>query len=99
MKSMRSGLARARGLGAAGSGTETFWRQRVTSARSCAKSADAADGSARMTTSAPRPTPGRASAQTAFSRRRTVLRVTAPPTCLLTMKPNRAGRSSADAMT
>ena len=31
MKSMRSGLARARGLGTAGSGTETFWRQRVTS--------------------------------------------------------------------
>lgn len=31
MKSMRSGLPRARGLGAAGSGTETFWRQRVTS--------------------------------------------------------------------
>lgn len=31
MKSMRSGLARARGLGPAGSGTETFWRQRVTS--------------------------------------------------------------------
>ncbi|MFC3209033.1 succinate dehydrogenase, hydrophobic membrane anchor protein [Aquamicrobium soli] len=28
---MRSGLARARGLGAAGSRTETFWRQRVTS--------------------------------------------------------------------
>lgn len=31
MKSMHSGLARARGLGTAGSGTETFWRQRVTS--------------------------------------------------------------------
>ncbi len=31
MKSMRPGLARARGPGAAGSGTETFWRQRVTS--------------------------------------------------------------------
>jgi succinate dehydrogenase / fumarate reductase membrane anchor subunit len=31
MKSIRSGLARARGLGAAGSGTKTFWRQRVSS--------------------------------------------------------------------
>lgn len=31
MRPMRSGLARARGLGSAGSGTETFWRQRVTS--------------------------------------------------------------------
>jgi len=32
MKPMRSGLARARGLGAAKGGTEEFWRQRVTSA-------------------------------------------------------------------
>ena len=31
MKSMRSGLARTRGLGAAGSGTETIWRHRATS--------------------------------------------------------------------
>jgi succinate dehydrogenase / fumarate reductase membrane anchor subunit len=31
MKSMRSGLARARGLGAARNGTEEFWRQRLTS--------------------------------------------------------------------
>lgn len=31
MRPMRSGLARARGLGSAGSGTEAFWRQRVTS--------------------------------------------------------------------
>lgn len=31
MKSMRSGLVRARGLGVAGNGTETFWRQRVSS--------------------------------------------------------------------
>lgn len=31
MKSMRSGLARARGLGAARNGTEDFWRQRLTS--------------------------------------------------------------------
>ena len=32
MKPMRSGLARARGLGSAKGGTEEFWRQRVTSA-------------------------------------------------------------------
>ncbi|MGO4558219.1 succinate dehydrogenase, hydrophobic membrane anchor protein [Mesorhizobium sp. 2RAF21] len=31
MKPMRSGLARARGLGSAKGGTEEFWRQRVTS--------------------------------------------------------------------
>lgn len=32
MKPMRSGLARARGLGSAKGGTDEFWRQRVTSA-------------------------------------------------------------------
>jgi succinate dehydrogenase / fumarate reductase membrane anchor subunit len=31
MKQLRSGLARARGLGSAKRGTEEFWRQRVTS--------------------------------------------------------------------
>jgi len=31
MKQLRSGLARARGLGSARGGTEDFWRQRVTS--------------------------------------------------------------------
>ena len=43
-----------------------------------------------MTTSVPSGTRGNASAQTALSLRRTLLRTTAVPTCLLMMNPNLA---------
>lgn len=43
-----------------------------------------------MTTSVPSGTRGNAPAHTALSRRRTVLRTTAVPTCLLMMNPNLA---------
>lgn len=65
-------------------------RQRLTSASRSAKDALADAGRARMTTSVPCGTRGSASAQTALSRRRTVFRTTAVPTCLLMMNPNRA---------
>src|SRR5690606_36907189 len=74
-------------------------RHRCTSSRSCGKVADAAAGSARMTTSVPGRTSGSAAAHTAFSRRRTVLRTTAVPTCLLTMKPNLTAVVSDEART
>ncbi|SJN46876.1 hypothetical protein FM104_15425 [Microbacterium esteraromaticum] len=70
-------------------------RHRETSARSCENSALADAGRARMTTSVPSGTVSRNSAQIAFRRRRTVLRTTAVPTCLLMMKPNRGARWSA----
>ena len=47
-----------------------------------------------MTTSVPGGMRDDASAQTALRRRLTVLRTTAPPTCLLMMKPNLAGLTS-----
>src|SRR5690606_21086279 len=61
-------------------------RQRATSARSSLYAAVAELGSARMTTSVPGRTEVSASEHTALSRRRTVFRTTAVPTCLLTMK-------------
>ena len=63
-------------------------RQRVTSSRRSPNEAVAALGSARMTMSLPGRTESSDSAQTALSRRRTVLRTTAEPTWRLTMKPN-----------
>src|SRR5690606_31386971 len=69
-------------------------RHRVTSASRSAKVAVADAGRARMTTSVPSGTAVSAAAQTAFNRRRTVLRITAVPTCLLMMNPNRGGRAS-----
>lgn len=63
----------------------------ATSARSVAHSVVAAVGRARITTSVPPGANGNNSELTAFKRRRTLLRVTAFPTFLATMKPNRAG--------
>lgn len=51
-----------------------------------------------MTMSFPEWTDAKDSAQTAFSRRRTVLRTTAEPTWRLTMKPNR-GVDASDGFT
>ncbi len=69
-------------------------RHLVTSAASSAKVAVAEAGRARMTTSVPSGTSVIADAQTALSRRRTVLRITAVPTCLLMMNPNLGSRAS-----
>jgi len=69
-------------------------RHLVTSASSSEKGAVADAGRARMTTSVPSGTLITADAQTALRRRRTVLRITALPTCLLMMNPNLGSRAS-----
>jgi hypothetical protein len=97
---MESGLAEGIGRQRAHGDTGRTSRamQRCTSACNSAKDAVADAGRARMTTSVPFGTSGSNSAHTAFSRRRTVLRITAVPTCLLMMNPNRASRSLSSPM-